>query len=249
MNPSGRTDPVAEKLPKHIAFIMDGNGRWARRRGLPRIKGHERGAETLRIMMETLIQWGVPEATFYALSSENFKNRPEKEIKRLIQLMESHLVKQKDLLMREKIRFVVIGRTGQFPESTQALIQDSVDATAAHTRFTFRVALNYGGRQEILDAARAMAQAASTGALTNGQLADFAERDFRRYLYDPGMTDPELLIRTGGHNRLSNFLLWQCSYTEVYVTKTLWPAFREKHLQAAVKAYARETRKFGSVCE
>lgn len=228
-------------LPRHIAFIMDGNGRWAVRRGLPRMKGHERGADAIRAMVEELLRRDIPEATFYALSSENFARRPAREISRLLKLLVSYLRDQHDLLCKEQIRLKVIGRTGALPDEVRDQIAASERLSAAHDRLVLRLAINYGGRLEILDAARRFA------ALPAARRDAMAPDAFRCCLYDPSMTDPDLLIRTGGLSRLSNFLLWQCPYTELYITRTLWPAFRARHLEQALDAYARTARKFGAV--
>jgi undecaprenyl diphosphate synthase len=226
-------------LPRHIAFIMDGNGRWATNRGLPRVKGHERGARAIRLVMEELLALGIPEATFYALSSENYERRPAREVARLLDLLVTYLKSQEKTLLAERIRLVVIGRTAALPAAVQAEIRRVETLTARHDRLVFRLAINYGSRQEIMDAALAFAAAADADRRAPDAL--------RPFLYDPTMTDPDLLVRTGGQSRLSNFLLWQCSYTELYFTETLWPSFGKPQLHEAVEAYARTTRKFGAV--
>ncbi len=238
---------MADRIPNHIAFIMDGNGRWARKRGLPRAKGHERGAETIRVMLDALGTLGIGEATFYALSSENFKNRPEKEIARLIELLNRYIQKERASLVEKGIQLRVIGRINKLPARSQKLLNEAVEATAVNAKLIFRVAINYGSRQEILDAARALARACKDGSVSDHALASLNENTFRRFLYDPEMTDPDLLIRTGGLSRISNFLLWQLSYTELYITSTLWPAFRKQHLEKALDVYAGTARKFGAL--
>lgn len=230
-------------LPRHIAFIMDGNGRWAENRGLPRVKGHERGARAIRIVMEELLALGVPEATFYALSSENYERRPAREIRRLLGLLVRYLASQEKTLRERRIKFTVIGRLEPLPAEVVDAIRRTIARTAAHDRFTFRLAINYGSRREIMDAACALARARGRRPAD-----DVLEPDgLRAFLYDPAMTDPDLLIRTGGQSRLSNFLLWQCSYTELYFTDTLWPSFGKAQLAEAIEFYARTTRKFGAV--
>jgi undecaprenyl diphosphate synthase len=233
--------------PRHIAFIMDGNGRWARRRMLPRLKGHERGAAAIRRIVEELCRLEIPEGTFYALSTENFALRPKREVQRLLELLVRYLDQEEPLLMREQIKLAVIGRLGELPAPVVERIQAVVDRTAAHTRFVFRLAVNYGSRQELWDAARALAAQVARGELTEGELASLGADGLRRFLYDPTMTDPDLLVRTGGQSRLSNFLLWQLSYGELYVTDVLWPAFAEKNLHEALAWFRRSTRKFGAV--
>ncbi len=238
---------MKENRPRHIAFIMDGNGRWARRRGLPRIKGHERGATTIRRMVEELIRIEIPEATFYALSSENYARRPRREIDRLLDLLIRYLDEEEELLMREEVRLVVIGRLGELPEQVRRRIRRAVARSEEHRRLIFRLAVNYGSRQEIWDGVTKIVRQIVKGELSGRRVRDFDPDDFRQFLYDPDMTDPDLLIRTGGQARLSNFLLWQMPYSELYVTDVLWPSFRAKHLEEALKRFAQSTRKFGAV--
>ncbi len=228
-------------VPRHIAFIMDGNGRWATSRGLPRAKGHERGARAIRLVLEELLALGIPEATFYALSSENYERRPPREIARLLDLLVQYLRSQEKTLHKERIKFVAIGGLDRLPEDVHAEIRRVSALTAAYDRLTFRLAINYGSRQEIVDAVRALAAVPRTEACSP------APDELREFLYDPAMTDPDLLVRTGGQSRLSNFLLWQCSYTELYFTDTLWPSFGKAQLREAIDAFARRTRKFGAV--
>ena len=236
----------AEK-PRHIAFIMDGNGRWARRRALPRLKGHERGAKTIRRIVEELCRLEIPEATFYALSTENYARRPKIEVKRLLELLVSYLDSEEELLLRERIKLVVVGRLDELPEHVQERIQQTMAISANHERLTFRLAVNYGSRQEIWDGIRAIAHQLAAGKLNEQELRETDVDGFRRFFYDPTMTDPDLLVRTWGESRLSNFLLWQLSYAELYVTDVLWPAFQEKNLHEAIERFAKSTRKFGAV--
>jgi undecaprenyl diphosphate synthase len=238
---------MKENWPRHIAFIMDGNGRWARRRGLPRLKGHERGAATIRRIVEELIRLEIPEATFYALSSENYARRPKREIDRLLDLLIRYLDEEDELLMREEVKLVVIGRLSELPEKVRHRIRRTVARSAKHRRLVFRLAVNYGSRQEIWDGITTIARQLARGVLSNRRLREYDPDELRQFLYDPDMTDPDLLIRTGGQARLSNFLLWQISYAELHVTDVLWPSFREKHLAEALKRFARSTRKFGAV--
>ncbi|MBN1418106.1 MAG: di-trans,poly-cis-decaprenylcistransferase [Planctomycetes bacterium] len=217
---------------------MDGNGRWAERRGKRRIEGHRRGGDALDRTIEASIDRGIREVTFYALSTENFRSRPRTEVSALMRLLREHLVRQRSRLARDGIRFRAIGRLDALPSAVRREIAETESATSGGTRLVARLALNYGGRQEILDAAAACAR--------GGEAAP-DEATFRQYLYDSEMSDPDLLIRTGGDFRISNFLLWQVSYAEIYVTETLWPDFDAEALDAALASYARRERRFGTV--
>ncbi len=238
---------MSRKLPRHVAFIMDGNGRWARRRGLPRLRGHEQGAKAVRRIVEELVRLGVPEGTFYALSCENYAKRPQREISTLLRLLMRYLEEEEPLLMEKGIRLVVIGRREELPKEVVQRIRAAEKRTAGNTRFTFRLAINYGSRQEIWDAVIKVARQVAKGEKHPAALRRAGPESLRQYLYDPTMTDPDLLIRTGGYMRLSNFLLWHVPYAELYITEVLWPAFREKHLAEAFRLYARRRRKFGAV--
>ncbi|RLC70593.1 MAG: di-trans,poly-cis-decaprenylcistransferase [Chloroflexi bacterium] len=238
---------MRNKLPGHIAFIMDGNGRWARRRGLPRLKGHQEGARTVRRIVEELMRLGVPEGTFFALSCENYLKRPRKEIATLLKLLLRYLHEEESFLIERKIRFVPIGRLNELPVEISRRLRVLKRRTAENTNFTFRLAVNYGGRQEIWDAFLKLAAQVARGQIKLSSVKKKGHELLRSYLYDPEMSDPDLLIRTGGYMRLSNFLLWQVPYSELYITEVLWPSFSEKHLNEALKKYARRKRKFGAV--
>lgn len=235
----GRLNP--ERLPRHVAVIMDGNGRWARERFLPRVAGHRAGIESVRATVETAAQLGLECLTLYAFSHENWK-RPRLEVSTLMSLLREYIIRERETLLRNDIRFRFIGRTEQLPARALAALTDAVRATAHCRGLTFTVALSYGGRQEIVDAARAL--------LRDGVDADaLDEAQFESRLYTAGMPDPDLLIRTSGELRVSNFLLWQIAYAEIWVTQTLWPDFRRRHLFEAIEAYGKRDRRFGRVAE
>lgn len=234
-------DPA--RIPAHVAMIMDGNGRWAASRGLPRTRGHEEGAESVRAVVEMCGRVGVKELTLYAFSTENW-SRPKREVSFLMRLLQRFLVSERDKIMENGARVTAIGRLHELPKNVQKELTRTVSMSAENDRILLRFALNYGGRYEIVDAARRFAAAVAAGEIAPDELDPDT---FRRFLYDPEMTDPDLLIRTGGEMRLSNFLLWQLSYTELYVTQSRWPEFREPELAEAFRAYAARERRFGQV--
>jgi undecaprenyl diphosphate synthase len=229
--------------PRHIAIIMDGNGRWARERGLPRIKGHEQGAHSVRAVTEGCAELGVKFLTVYAFSTENWK-RPREETDALMMLLEHFIAQELPGLMENKIRLQAIGRLADLPENCQGALEGAIRATAANTALTLILALSYSGRSEIIDAVRALCSEAAAGRLDPGQID--AER-ISAALYTRDFPDPDLLIRTSGEMRLSNFLLWQLSYTEIYVTEKLWPDFGKDDLREAIAAYHKRERRFGGV--
>jgi undecaprenyl diphosphate synthase len=231
-----------KKFPEHIAIIMDGNGRWAKRRNLPRVAGHREGANALRGVVRAASELGVKELTLYAFSCENWK-RPKSEVNFLMKLLEQHLMEQRDEIMRLNIRFSAIGRLGQLPKSVLRELYISENLSRNNTGMRARLALNYGGRQEILDAFEKFLNE------TRGKkmLRAPTEKGFRKFLYDPKMSDPDLLIRTGQEMRVSNFLLWEISYSEIYVTPVLWPDFGRKDLKEAIEEYGRRERRFGGL--
>ncbi len=237
--------PPKEKLPRHVAIIMDGNGRWAKRRGWQRIRGHEKGADVVRETTETCAQIGIERLTLYAFSAENWK-RPEREIAFLMRLLKKFLVAERPTITKNNIRFTAIGRLELLPEDVKSDLRETIAMSASNTGMVLCLALSYGGRAEIIDAVRRIAHDASRGALNPGTLT---EDSFRAYLYDPGMPDPDLLIRTGGDVRVSNFLLWQISYTEIWVTPVQWPEFTTEHLHVAFRDYASRERRFGDIRE
>src|SRR5712691_3411904 len=228
-----------EALPAHVAIIMDGNGRWAAQRHLPRVEGHRAGIESVRDVVEASARLGIGVLTLYAFSIENWK-RPRAEVSTLMTLLKRYLRSELDTLLRNNIRFHVIGRQEELPPDVQDELEMGVRRTAANTGMGFNIALNYGGRAEIVDAARrAIAAGIAPG--------DLDERRFGDFLYTAGQPDPDLLIRTSGEMRVSNFLLWQIAYAEIWVTETLWPDFRRRHLLEAVVAYQKRDRRYGGI--
>jgi len=232
-----------QEIPEHLAIIMDGNGRWAQQRRLPRIRGHEAGAESVRAITRECARLGVKQLTLYAFSSENWK-RPRTEIAFLMRLYRKHLIQERKEIMDNNIRFTNIGRTDALPKYIQKELAKTTEMSAANSGMTLCLAINYGARAEIVEAARRFAQEVSDGARKPDELD---EASFSQYLYQPDMPDPDLLIRTSGEMRISNFLLWQLSYSEIWVTPVCWPDFREKHLHEAVAAYNERIRKFGGL--
>jgi undecaprenyl diphosphate synthase len=231
--------------PRHIAFIMDGNGRWARKRLLPRMFGHRAGTSATKAMVEACDQLGVKYLTVYAFSSENWA-RPLTEVDALMKLMVEMTRKEIDGMMKNNVRFCALGNLSKLPEATRRELEMGVERTKNNTGVQFNIAVSYGGREEIVDAARAIAEKVKAGELDPSALDEAA---FARHLYLPDVPDPELLIRTGGDLRISNFLLWQIAYTEIYVTSTLWPDFDKQELMKAVDAYHSRQRRFGKVLE
>ena len=222
---------------------MDGNGRWAQRRGLPRIKGHEVGTESVRAIVKACRNAGVKYLTLYAFSSENWV-RPRTEIMGLMRILRRFLTQQEHELHENKVRLRVIGRIGDLPLPVQAELRRVIRATEQYTEGTLILALSYGGRVEIADAARRLAEDVKAGKLKPSAID---EDKFAEYLYAPDVPDPDLMIRTSGELRLSNFLLWQLSYAEFYITDVLWPDFREKEFKDALEAYAARHRRYGDV--
>jgi len=229
-----------DRLPRHIAVIMDGNGRWAEKRGLARVEGHKAGSASVREIVEAAARLGIGFLTRYAFSSENWK-RPRPEVGRLWRLLRVSLAKEDSLLVKNDIRLRVIGRRRGIPLPVLKEIERVEGLTRANRRMTVVVALNYGGRDEILDAARRIME---EGRLGPGELD---EKAFAAHLSTEGIPDPDLLVRTSGEMRISNFLLWQIAYTEIFVTPVLWPDFRRRHLLEAVLEYQKRDRRFGDV--
>jgi undecaprenyl diphosphate synthase len=232
-----------DQLPRHIAIIMDGNGRWAQRRGLPRIVGHRRGIQSVRAVVEEGCRLGLDQLTLYCLSVENWK-RPPRELKFLMRLLRHFLVVERTELMDQNVRLRMIGRREGLPAQVLDEFDRSAALTAENTGMVLCLAVNYGGRSEIGDAARRIAEDVRAGRLDPAMVD---EPLVASYLNTAGMTDPDLLIRTAGEMRISNFLLWQISYTEIWVTHTLWPDFREDDLLQACASYAGRVRKFGGL--
>ena len=235
--------PEFPDIPRHIAVIMDGNGRWAKERGLPRREGHRAGAESVREVTDTCIELGVEYLTLYAFSSENW-NRPEAEIKALMSLLDRFLTEKAKDLEKQKIRLLAIGQLDRLPAKTRALLDKIMAQTAHHTTMTLVLALSYGGREEIVSAARSLAADAAAGILSPAEIdcGIFASR-----LQTAGIPDPDLLIRTSGEMRVSNFLLWQISYAEIVIVKKFWPDFRRNDLIDSVREYQRRHRRFGAL--
>jgi len=228
-----------ERLPAHVAIIMDGNGRWAAQRHLPRVEGHRAGIESVRDVVETSARLGIGVLTLYAFSVENWK-RPRTEVNTLMMLLKRYIRLELGTLLKNNIQFRVIGRADELSPDVQHELQIGVRQTAANTGMQFNIALNYGGRAEIVDAAR---RAMAAGIAPD----DLDERRFGEFLYTAGQPDPDLLIRTSGEMRVSNFLLWQIAYSEIWVTETLWPDFRRRDLLEAVVAYQKRDRRYGGI--
>lgn len=237
----------AKPLPDHIAFIMDGNGRWAREQGWERIRGHERGADVLRAVTRHCRAEGVKEITFYALSTENYRARPKLEIRYLMTLLRDYLVGERKELQEQDIRLKAIGRVDELPANVVRELRTSEELSAGNRSMVLRLALNYGGRSEILDAVRSLARRVRAGELGLDELERLGEAEFARHLYDPDMSDPDLLVRTAGELRVSNFLLWRISYTELWVTERRWPEFTVDELKQAIASYQTRVRRFGRV--
>lgn len=232
-----------EKMPGHIACIMDGNGRWAHKRSLPRRAGHRAGADTVERCVDFCIAHGIPWLTLYAFSSENW-NRPKAEVQALMLLLHEFLKKRLRDMQKKGVRLHAIGDISRLPKRTREMLERSIEQTAGNTTVNLVLALSYGSRAEITGAAKKIAEKIAAGEL---QPEAVTEETFSRHLDTAGMPDPDLLIRTSGEMRISNFLLWQISYTEIYVTDTLWPDFMEQDMEAALKDYARRSRRFGSI--
>ncbi|WP_269522954.1 isoprenyl transferase [Coraliomargarita parva] len=233
------------KVPQHVAIIMDGNGRWARKQGLPRIEGHRRGAESVKRALNAARDFGVRYLTLYAFSVENW-NRPKEEVDGLMKLLERFLVDQHKELMKRKIRLRVVGRYRELPVRIQELLQRAEADTSDFKDQTLALALNYGSRTEVVDAMQAIARAAQAGTLDPEKL-DY--ETLRSYLYTKDMPDPDLVIRTSGEYRLSNFLMLQAAYAEIYTTSVFWPEFTEAHFKAALDDYAARERRYGKTAE
>jgi undecaprenyl diphosphate synthase len=232
-------------LPRHIAVIMDGNGRWARERGLSRARGHAEGAESVRVITRECARLGIKRLTLYAFSTENWR-RPMREVDFLMRLLKRFLVRERREIMDNNIRFAAIGRLEELPAAVRKELERTAEMSRKNSGMTLCLALNYGGRQEIADAARRIARDAASGKIKPDEIDEVR---FASYLYDPDMPDPDLVIRTSGEMRLSNFLLWQNSYAEIYSTMTFWPDFRLEELKKALKDYARRERRFGAISE
>jgi undecaprenyl diphosphate synthase len=233
----------AGHIPRHIAIIMDGNGRWARQKGLPRIAGHRRGIDSVREVVRATGELGVEALTLYVFSAENWR-RPRREIGALMKLLQETTRQEVDDLMRNNVRLDIIGRLDEIAPAAKNVLTEAVRRTSGNTGLLLNLAINYGSRSELVDAVRRMVDNIQRGELAVG---DIDEDMFGRYLYTGQLPDPDLLIRTSGEMRLSNFLLWQLAYTEIYVTDVLWPDFRREHLYRAILDYQSRERRFGGI--
>jgi len=231
------------EVPRHIAIIMDGNGRWAKERGLPRLEGHRAGAESVREVMEACIEHGVEYLTLYAFSSENW-SRPATEVSALMTLLDRFLDEKAKDLDRQNVRLLAIGQLDRLPAKTRALIERIKARTANNTTMTLVLALSYGGREEIVAAARSLATDAVAGKISP---ADIDGELFASRLQTAGIPDPDLLVRTSGEMRVSNFLLWQISYAEIVIVKKFWPDFRQGDVGEVIQEYQRRHRRFGAL--
>jgi undecaprenyl diphosphate synthase len=235
-----------ERLPEHIAIIMDGNGRWAGQRSLKRFLGHQQGARSVQLVTETASRIGLPWLTLYAFSLENSLRRPRAEINFLMRLLKSYLESNVQRMMDNNVRLRYIGRTLDLPAEVQDKMRWAEDATARNTGTTLTLALNYGGRSELVDAFRKLAEEVQQKRINPDRIT---EEDIHRHLYTAHMPDPDLLIRTSGEMRISNFLPWQIAYTEIFVTERFWPDFRGIHLLEAIAEFQRRERRFGGLGE
>jgi len=234
---------TTKQMPSHIAIIMDGNGRWAQRRSLPRFEGHRQGAKTVEKIAQNCVDFGIKSLTLYSFSIENWK-RPRVEVNSLMHLYSQYLVAIRPTLMRNNVRLIHLGRLSGLPSPVQNELKKTIEKTSANTGMRLALALNYGGRTEIVDATTKIAQEYKRGKL---RLKDIDEQCISRHLYTNGLAEPDLLVRTANEMRISNFLLWQISYSEFYVTRTLWPDFKKASLEKAILAYAKRTRRFGTI--
>lgn len=250
---TGPPEPTPEALafreslggvfPDHVAIIMDGNGRWAQERGWVRVRGHKEGTESVRAITTIAAELGCKSLTLYAFSRENWK-RPDFEVSTLMRLLRLYLRRELRTLMENGIRLVAIGRLTDLPEYAQRALRETMEKTAGNTGMVLRLALSYGGRTEVADALRSFSEDVAAGRRRPDEVD---EETLREYLYDPGTGDPDLIIRTAGEMRLSNFLLWQASYAEFYVTEDCWPDFRRPQFEEALRAFAARKRKFGAL--
>lgn len=233
----------SDRLPRHVAIIMDGNGRWAQSRGLPRIEGHRRGVSTVRTIVEQCSRLGLDQLTLYCFSSENWK-RPPLELKLLMQLLEQYLVEERAEIIRQNLRFAVIGRRQGLGDGVLKEIAKTCEVSRENTGMRLCLAVNYGSRGELVDAARAVAEEVAAGRL---KPEDITEEVYANHLYTAGMSDPDLVIRTAGEMRISNYLLWQISYAELWVTERCWPEFGVDDLHKAFQDFAARDRRFGGL--
>lgn len=232
-----------QRRPRHIAIIMDGNGRWAQRQDLPRIEGHRRGVASVRRTVEECARLHIDQLTLYCLSSENWK-RPQAELDFLMHLLEQYMIEERSTIMRQNIVVEIIGRRDGIPENVQREMDKTIGLSSQNTGTRLCLAINYGGRVEMVDAVKEIARLVQAGELS---IDDITEETIGDHLYTAGMPDPDLLIRTAGEMRVSNFLLWQISYAELWVTNLCWPEFREEHLHQAIRDFAARDRRYGGL--
>jgi undecaprenyl diphosphate synthase len=232
-------------LPRHIAIIMDGNGRWARRRGLPRVAGHRQAIDSVRDVVEACGELGIEVLTLYTFSVENW-GRPREEVNALMDLLVETIRSELDELLKNNVRLITIGHLDDLPPLTRESMEYAIEKTKHCTGLILNLALSYGGRREIVDAVKAIARKVKQGVINPDAIDESVVAD---HLYTRGLPDPDLLIRTSGELRISNFLLWQLAYTEMYVTDVLWPDFRREHLYEAIRSYQKRERRFGLVSE
>jgi undecaprenyl diphosphate synthase len=232
-----------EKRPRHIAVIMDGNGRWAQRQGLPRIEGHRRGVGSVRRTTEECARLGIEQLTLYCLSSENWK-RPQRELDFLMHLLEQYMIEERSTIIKQRIRVSVIGRREGIPDEVLREMDKTIEMTRDNPGLKLCLAINYGARAEVVDAVRRIARQVEAGELSPTEVT---EETVSEHLYTAGMQDPDLLIRTAGEMRVSNFLLWQISYAEIWVTGACWPEFDDEQLHLAIRDYAARSRRFGGL--
>jgi undecaprenyl diphosphate synthase len=240
---ANRLGLTAKQMPRHIAIIMDGNGRWAQQRSLPRAEGHRQGAKTVEKIAQNCVDFGIESLTLYSFSIENWR-RPKAEVNSLMHLYTQYLIEIRPTLTKNNVKLIHLGRLAGLPKAVQKELTKTMEKTRANTGMTLALALNYGGRAEIVDAIQKISQEYKKGKL---RLKEIDEQCISRHLYTAGLAEPDLLIRTANETRISNFLLWQISYSEFYVTKTLWPDFKKAALEKAILAYARRNRRFGTI--
>jgi undecaprenyl diphosphate synthase len=231
------------QVPRRIAIIMDGNGRWAQKKNLPRAEGHRQGAKTVEKIAQYCVDFGIESLTLYSFSIENWK-RPKTEVSSLMHLYTQYLAEIRPTLMKNNVKLVHLGRVAQLPPSVKKELARTIELTSTNTGMVLALALNYGGRAEIIDAVKKIAQECEDGQLSP---EDIDEQCINRHLYTASLAEPDLLIRTANEMRISNFLLWQISYSEFYVTETLWPDFKKSDLEKAILAYAGRNRRFGNI--
>ena len=242
--PTSSLDDLArENWPRHIAIIMDGNGRWAQRRDLPRIEGHRRGVDSVRRTTEECTRLGIEQLTLYCLSSENWK-RPQQEIDFLMHLLEQYMIEERSTIMDNNVRVRMVGRRTNIPDQVLQELDKTVEMSSSNTGMWLNLAINYGSRAELVDAMQAIGNKIATGQLSADQID---EQTIADHLYTAGADDPDLLVRTAGEMRISNFLLWQISYAELWVTEKCWPEFDESTLHDAIRSFATRNRKFGGL--